>query len=204
MLACRAIGKFCHLCSIDFLWHGHRVTQLGKKFKHLFEKMLHLSVVGCLIVLFEQLFENLPQGQDKGFLKKNLGEKQMGTFTVTTGFNSMTSKSIVNQSLQAIPSGRHAVIKLSRRGRLARTLVVLSLTVVMAAGFASQSGAGQVEASTAPSYEIVVVAPGETLWSVAAAYASGDVQGLVNEIREVNNLQGFDLQAGQRLRIPTA
>ncbi len=100
---------------------------------------------------------------------------------------------------QANPSGR-----LTRRGRLARTLVVLSLTVVMAAGFASQSGAGQVEASTAPSYEIVVVAPGETLWSVAAAYASGDVQGLVNEIREVNNLQGFDLQAGQKLRIPTA
>ena len=171
------------------------VTQLGKKFKHLFEKMLHLSVVGCLIVLFEQLFEHLPQG-------KTAGEKQMSTLTVTTGFNSMTSKSIVNQGFlmneqQANPSGR-----LTRRGRLARTLVVLSLTVVMAAGFASQSGAGQVEASTAPSYEIVVVAPGETLWSVAAAYASGDVQGLVNEIREVNNLQGFDLQAGQKLRVP--
>jgi LysM repeat protein len=38
---------------------------------------------------------------------------------------------------------------------------------------------------------------------VAAAYASGDVQGLVNEIREVNNLKGFDLQAGQKLRVPT-
>ena len=38
------------------------MTQLWEKFKHLFEKMLHLSVVGCLIVLFEQLFEYLPQG----------------------------------------------------------------------------------------------------------------------------------------------
>ena len=126
----------------------------------------------------------------------------MSTLTVTTGFNSMTSKSIVNQGLlksewQANPSG-----SLTRRGRLARTLVVLSLTVVMAAGFASQSGAGQVEASTAPSYEIVVVAPGETLWSVAAAYASGDVQGLVNDIREANNLKGVDIQAGQKLRVP--
>ena len=128
----------------------------------------------------------------------------MSTLTVTSFGSTTSGKSIVNQGLltsdwQANPSGR-----LTRRGRLARTLVVLSLTVVMAAGFASQSGAGQVEASTAPSYEIVVVAPGETLWSVAAAYASGDVQGLVNEIREVNNLQGFDLQAGQKLRIPTA
>jgi len=121
----------------------------------------------------------------------------MSAVTFTTGFNSNTSKSIVNQALQANPSGR-----LNRRGRLARTFVVLSLTVVMAAGFASQSGAGQVEASTAPSYEIVVVAPGETLWSVAAAYATGDVQGLVNDIREANNLSGFDLQAGQRLRVP--
>jgi LysM repeat protein len=121
----------------------------------------------------------------------------MSAVTFNTGFNSNTSKSIVNQALQANPSGT-----LTRRGRLARTFVVLSLTVVMAAGFASQSGAGQVEASTAPSYEIVVVAPGETLWSVAAAYATGDVQGLVNDIREANNLTGFDLQAGQRLRVP--
>ena len=121
----------------------------------------------------------------------------MSAVTFTTGFNSTTSKSIVNQALQANPSGG-----ITRRGRLARTFVVLSLTVVMAAGFASQSGAGQVEASTAPSYEIVVVAPGETLWSVAAAYGTGDVQGLVNQIREANNLTGFDLQAGQRLRVP--
>jgi LysM repeat protein len=121
----------------------------------------------------------------------------MSAVTFTTGFNSTTSKSIVNQALQANPSGT-----LTRRGRLARTFVVLSLTVVMAAGFASQSGAGQVEASTAPSYEIVVVAPGETLWSVAAAYATGDVQGMVNEIREANNLKGVDLQAGQKLRVP--
>ena len=121
----------------------------------------------------------------------------MSAVTFITGFNSTTSKSIVNQALQANPSGG-----ITRRGRLARTCVVLSLTVVMAAGFASQSGAGQVEASTAPSYEIVVVAPGETLWSVAAASASGDVQGLVSDIREANNLTGFDLQAGQRLRVP--
>ena len=121
----------------------------------------------------------------------------MSAVTFTTGFNQTTSKSIVNQALQANPSGT-----LTRRGRLARTFVVLSLTVVMAAGFASQSGAGQVEASTAPTYEIVVVAPGETLWSVAAAYASGDVQGMVNDIREANNLTGFDLQAGQKLRVP--
>jgi LysM repeat protein len=127
----------------------------------------------------------------------------MSAVTFTTGFNSTASKSIVNQGLLAStaanPSGR-----LRRRGRLARTIVVLSLSVVMVAGFAATSGANQEApvASAAPSYSVVVVAPGETLWSVAAAYASGDVQGLINEIREVNNLKGYDLQAGQRLRVP--
>ena len=125
----------------------------------------------------------------------------MSALTINTFASTTSGKNIVNQGFfdgtATNPSGR-----LNRRGRLARTLFVLSLTVVMAAGFASQSGAGQVEASTAPSYQVVVVAPGETLWSVAAAYASGDVQGLVNDIREANNLKGVDLQAGQRLLIP--
>jgi LysM repeat protein len=121
----------------------------------------------------------------------------MSALTFNTGFNSTTSKSIVNQALQANPSG-----SLTRRGRLARTLFVLSLSVVLVAGFASRSGANQVASSSAPTFTTVVVAPGETLWSVAAAYASGDVRGMVSDIREANNLKGFDLQAGQKLRVP--
>ena len=128
----------------------------------------------------------------------------MSALTINS-FGSITSgKSIVNQALQANPSGQQSLVRLTRRGRLARTIVVLSLAVVMVAGFAATSGANQETpvASAAPSYSVVVVAPGETLWSVAAAYATGDVQGLINEIREVNNLKGYDLQAGQKLRVP--
>jgi LysM repeat protein len=127
----------------------------------------------------------------------------MSAVTFSAGFNSTASKSIVNQALQANPSGQQSLARLTRRGRLARTIVVLSLAVVMVAGFAATSGANVAgSASSEPSYSVVVVAPGETLWSVAAAYASGDVQGLISEIREVNNLKGYDLQAGQRLRVP--
>ena len=119
--------------------------------------------------------------------------------STTSGISSVHQGFLMTQ--RANPSGR-----LTRRGRLARTIVVLSLSVVMVAGFAATSGANVADSNSAsssePSYSVVVVAPGETLWSVAAAYASGDVQGLINEIREVNNLKGYDLQAGQRLRVP--
>ena len=127
----------------------------------------------------------------------------MSALTVTSFGSTTSGKSSVNQGLLAStaanPSGR-----LTRRGRLARTIVVLSLAVVMVSGFAATSGANQEgpQASAPATYSVVVVAPGETLWSVAAAYASGDVQGLVTQIREVNNLKGYDLQAGQKLRVP--
>lgn len=124
------------------------------------------------------------------------GEKTMSTVSlasntsVVQGFSSPFTQS-------SNPSGA----SLTRRARLARTLFVASLTVLLAAGFAAQSGAGdQVVAPT--SYVSVVVPQGATLWSVASAYSSGDVQAMVEAIREANNLSGYDVVAGQKLRVP--
>ena len=103
---------------------------------------------------------------------------------------------------------------LTRRGRLARTLLVLSLSVVLGAGFAMNAGAGDAlsaakingssdSVNVAKSYVVVTVASGETLWSLASAMADGgDVQALVAEIASANSLKGVDVTAGQKLRIP--
>ena len=93
--------------------------------------------------------------------------------------------------------------RLTRRGRLARSLVVLSLSVVVVAGFASRAGAGDAVVDRASSYVSVVVAPGDTVWTIAAAMADGrDVRGLVDEIVAVNGLRGGSVEAGQSLRVP--
>ena len=118
-----------------------------------------------------------------------------------------------------------AGVCLTRRGRLARTLLVLSLSIVLGAGFAMKAGAGDAGASgsdalsaakingssasnngasdAAKSYIVVTVAAGETLWSLASAMADGgDVQTLVADIASANSLKGVDVEAGQKLRIP--
>jgi LysM repeat protein len=111
-----------------------------------------------------------------------------------------------------------AGVCLTRRGRLARTLLVLSLSIVLGAGFAMKAGAGDAGASSsdalsaakingssdvAKTYIVVTVAAGETLWSLASAMADGgDVQTLVAEIASANSLIGVDVEAGQKLRIP--
>jgi len=146
-------------------------------------------VVWCLIGLFEQVFGYLPQG----YSQYRYEENDMSTVT----FNSVAPQSSINQGFLANPSGG-----LNRRGRFARTLVVASLAVVMAAGFAARSGAGD-QVVHATSYTTVVVPAGATLWAVASAYSSGDVQAMVEAIREANNLKGYDVAAGARLKVPT-
>jgi nucleoid-associated protein YgaU len=110
-----------------------------------------------------------------------------------------------------------AGVCLTRRGRLARTLLVLSLSIVLGAGFAMKAGAGDAGASgsdalsaakingssDAKTYIVVTVAAGETLWSLASQMADGgDVQTLVADIASANSLNGVDVEAGQKLRIP--
>jgi len=98
------------------------------------------------------------------------------------------------------PSGA----SLNRRGRLARTLVVLSLAIVLGSLVSAKAGAGtEVVPAAAGSFITVTVAPGETLWSLAARVEhDGDTRSLVSQIVSVNSLASVDVTAGQKIRIP--
>ena len=126
----------------------------------------------------------------------------MSTATVSR----MSAETLINQGFsQVFTSTNPSGIVLNRRGRLARTLVVLSLAIVMVATFAFSAGAGSTDsmAATPDSYVTVVVGPGESLWSLANRMAGdGDARSLIEEIMVVNSLATPDVQAGQSLRIP--
>ncbi len=112
----------------------------------------------------------------------------------------MSAITIVNQGFAANPSG----ISLNRRGRLARTVVVLSLAIVLGSVVSAKAGAGTEAAATkAYSFITVTVAPGDTVWSLAGRLAGdSDPRSLIEEIMVVNSLATPDVQAGQSLRIP--
>jgi hypothetical protein len=119
----------------------------------------------------------------------------------------MRAQTLVNQGfLQTNPSGRVInQMHLNRRGRLARTLVVLSLAIVLLATFGFSAGAGNTDqmSSTSGDFITITVGPGESLWSLAGQIAvDGDKRSLVDEIISINSLATADVQVGQELRIP--
>jgi len=101
-------------------------------------------------------------------------------------------------------SSRTGASRLTRRGRLARFLVVFSLAIVLGAAFSMKAGAGSVVTqSDTQTFITVVVAPGQTLWSIASDESHGrDIRGLIGAIMEANSLTLPDVSAGDLLRIP--
>ena len=89
-------------------------------------------------------------------------------------------------------------IRLTRRGRL----VVLGLLMVLAALVVVLiAKPGQAADTTPP--PTTVVQPGDTLWSIAGDYAPGrDRISTVEDIRRLNDLDTYNLRAGQTLKLP--
>jgi nucleoid-associated protein YgaU len=80
-------------------------------------------------------------------------------------------------------------------GRLA---AVMLLAVSVSLGFAVVAHGG-----TPPADTILVVQPGDTLWSIAAQrYPSDDVRARVQDIERANGLPSPLIEAGETLHLP--
>jgi|SRR5579864_808749 len=82
-------------------------------------------------------------------------------------------------------------------GGLRRALAVLAVVLAASVGFAAVAHGGS------RSETDIVVQPGDTLWSIAAAhYPSDDVRVRVDDIERANGLRGPVIEVGQTLRLP--
>jgi cell division protein YceG involved in septum cleavage len=98
-------------------------------------------------------------------------------------------------------------VKARQAKRLARSVLTLSLLVVVGAGFSTISSASDAaEKSRSESkskYVQVVVTPGESIWSIAAMVADhNQIASVVADIVEVNQLASADLSAGSKILVP--
>jgi len=100
-----------------------------------------------------------------------------------------------------VPAAR---VRLTVRGR--RFLAALAM--VCAVGVAALAAPAMAADTPGSGLELagqgsVVVAAGDTLWSIASAHAPDeDPRSVVDAIQELNDLEGATLQPGQVLRLP--
>lgn len=86
---------------------------------------------------------------------------------------------------------------------LARVMVLLTAVILL---FAVMFTTGAEADTAAPQTALHVVQPGDTLWNLASRQtpAGGDVWATVGVIRDLNEIEGSMLYAGDRLVVPAA
>lgn len=94
-----------------------------------------------------------------------------------------------------VQGGLHRAYPRPRRQRGWGRVLVLAAILVVATGRLAY-GSGPVPSDT------VVVAPGDTVWTIAASHFRGDPRPHVDEILVANHLSSPILTPGQTLRIP--
>ena len=105
------------------------------------------------------------------------------------------------ESAPALPT-RQTPVRLTRRGRLVLTLLMLAGVLAALTLFSGHSAASG-EAGAVEPTRSVVVGEGDTLWGLAAESAEpGEIREVVHQIQKLNSLPGPTLVEGQVLAIP--
>ncbi len=94
-------------------------------------------------------------------------------------------------------------LRLTRRGRaVVLVLLVLLASLASAVLFTTASRAEDAPAGPPPT---IVVQPGDTLWDIATrAMPERHGQAAVDELRRLNDLDGYGVRAGDVLILPVA
>jgi hypothetical protein len=93
-------------------------------------------------------------------------------------------------------------VRLTRRGRIVLTLLLLGLVLGAFVVFSGQSMATGESGAPVPT-RTVVVGEGDTLWAIATEVAGdGDIRETVHDIEQLNSLPGPALEVGQEIAVP--
>jgi LysM repeat protein len=99
------------------------------------------------------------------------------------------------------PAGQGSV-RLTRRGRIVLTLLMLGLVLGVLFIFSGQSMASGESGAPIPT-RTVTVGEGDTLWAIATEVAGdGDIREAVHDIEQLNSLPGPALEVGQEIAVP--
>ena len=100
------------------------------------------------------------------------------------------------------PSVSAAPVRLTRRGRIVATVLMLAAMLAVLTLLSGHSAASG-DSGEAARTRSVVVEEGDTLWGLAAAVAApGEIREVVHQIEKLNSLPGPALVEGQHLAVP--
>jgi Tfp pilus assembly protein FimV len=112
-----------------------------------------------------------------------------------------TSAGVSRQPVRPLRPSSGGELRLTARGRW----LVRTVAVVVAAGALLTGGRAVAEGPGAPvAVDTYTVGSGETLWSIAAAFAAPgeDVREVVDELSALNGITGSALTAGDQILVP--
>lgn len=93
-------------------------------------------------------------------------------------------------------------VRLTRRGRIVIVLVLLGAALAVTTALGGWAAAGLTGGTPEP-VRVIEVAPGDTLYDIAADLAQpGEIRAMVHRIQELNSLPGAQIEEGQKLAVP--
>lgn len=109
--------------------------------------------------------------------------------------------SVISGAKRPVRATASAPMRLTRRGRVVLFLLAFALVVAIGS-IAGRALAARPVVETP--YQVIVIAPGQTLWAIASEIAGPheDVRDVVAQLAALNNLDSVALIAGEELRVP--